>query len=535
VGANGVLAAWTTGAANGVGPIPIPPGVIGGAGSCAPKTGLYDGDVLNFDVTTTTGSARMMAVLGGVFHLGTGDVSGGCNSGTADSARTFLAQIQPDGSIAWQTATDYTMLFPNKQLRAIGINQKIYAVGGVIDSQVTNKSFSSYIDSTLALKRFVGSNYLESTTALPTERARASHGLEIITIDDTSKTPPVPRPIAYLFGGTNSATALTYRNDVMTSFIGLDDDIDDENAAYASPGDYVSRIYPLRGPGNITEVRWSASITRTASLQNDIKVEYRVANSAQLMSAAQWRVVDGDAGSASFSIDGSNVGLDSLDDTGTFIQYKATLTTAQPNNRESTPVFRGTISVKYTIDGHPSLFVKSGSFPTITPLTTVVPTIIISNAKPPQSTSTETVLDANIESSGSFFVDLYVYAPGQPVVPPTRNASGSYPLTSAAFAEISKNALPNGSELNLATVNWRLNCGPVAPSACPLATWQVIFNKEGPWTVIAVVDSGNNVTEADNITDPWESDNTLQFTVVSQVKGGTQRLPIAMRNAITPP
>ncbi len=525
VGANGTLAPWVTGANNGVGPIPIPTNSITGAGACADEIGLYDGDVVNFDVITdspTEGPKRIMAVLGGIFELGTGDAVGACTSGVAPSAKTFLAEIDSDGSLSWQT-TDYSMLFPNKQLRAIGINQKIYAVGGVVSNEVTNKSYSTYVDNTLSLKNFVSSNYLENDSALPAALRRASHGFEIVVINDTTKTPPVPRPIAYLFGGTNSG-GTTYRSDVLSSLIGLDDDISDTNAAYASPGNYISPVYPMRGIGNITEVSWSASITHTGSLNNDVKMEYRVANTTLELKTTAWKPVDGDLGSTYFSVNGSNVGIASDTGTGAFVQYKASLSTDQSSNRLSTPVLRGTISVKYTVEGHPSLHVKSGSFPTITSGATVIPSIVIANATPPLSSSTESVLDADIESGGFLFVDLYVYPPGALVVPPTPDANGIYPLTSAAFAEVNKNTLPRTAERSIPGSSWKQNCGPT--SACPAANWQVIFNKPGLWTVIAVVDSGNNVQEADSVTDEWETDNTFTFTVDSQVQGGNMYLPL---------
>ena len=489
--------------------------------------------MINFDVITNDGNSgpkRIMAVMGGVFELGTGDIVSGCSAGSAASAKTFLAEIAPNGNLTWQT-TDYSMLSTNKQLRAIGINQKVYIVGGTIGTQATNKSYSSYVDDTLALKLFVSSNYLESETALPAELARAGHGFEIVTINDTTKNPPVPRPIAYLFGGTSNNTQTPLRDDILTSFIGLDDDIDDINAAYASPGNYISPAYPLRGLGNITEVSWNASVTNTGTLDNDIKMQYRVENSLTALRTASWLNVDGDPGSASFSVNGNNVGIASAPNTGTYIQYKASLTTSQPNDRQSTPVLRGTISIKYTIDGHPSLHVKSGSFPTITSGASVAPSITIANATPPLSGSTENVLDANIESSGFLFVDLYVYPPNALVVPPTPDANGIYPLTSAAFAEISKSSLPRNTELSIAGSSWKQNCG--ASVSCPAANWQVIFNKPGTWTVIAVVDSGNNVNEADSVTDEWETDNTFTFTVDSQVQGGNMYLPIIF--TVSPP
>lgn len=526
VGANGVLGAWVTGAAQGVGPVPIPPSAITGAGPCASKIGLYDADAVNFDVVTSNGDKRILAVLGGTFHLGSGDATPGqCSAGTADSAKTFLAEIAPDGNLTWQTGTDYTMLFPNTQLRAVGINQKIYAAGGLINTQPTNKVFSSYVNDQLSLQNFVSSNYLESETALNPNQRRAAHGFEYVVVNDTTQNPPVPRPIAFMFGGTSGDTQAPFRSDVLVSFIGLDDDITDQNASYANPGLYLSPAYQLRGPGNITEIRWNASIQNSATVNTDIKMEYRLGNTSAELANAAWNTVDGDPNSTHFSKADENIVVTSSPTPGQLIQYRAFLTTDQPRDRTATPVLRGPISIKYTIEGHPSLFVKSASFPTVSLGTTVQPDIIISNAKPPQSTRTESVLNADIESTGTFFVDLYVYPPDTAVVPPARDPeTGAYPLSSAAFAEINKAFLPRNGEFLIPAQAWKQSCG--ATTVCPQANWQVIFNKPGTWKVIAIVDSGNNVTEAETLADEWENDNTLQFDVVSQVEGGLFYLPM---------
>jgi len=53
--------------------------------------------------------------------------------------------------------------------------------------------------------------------------------------------------------------------------------------------------------------------------------------------------------------------------------------------------------------------------------------------------------------------------------------------------------------------------------------------------VFAIVDSQNNVAEADELTGEWENDNVYRFTVVSEVSGGTLFLPIIFQQPATAP
>jgi hypothetical protein len=533
VGANGVLTDTTPVLAADKFPIPIPataiPSLAGTdpADKCADKVGLLDADAVNFDVLTEAGDKRMLALIDGTYQLGAQEAVATCSpfaNATVDSATTFLAEIQEDGDLVWQTGTDYTMPQQLSQTRAVGINQKIFVAGGLLNGAATNRVYSSYVNEDLELNRFVDTNYLASTTALPVSQARAAHGLEIVTIPNPDPN-KAPRPIVFMFGGISVGGS--FRADVLYGFIGLDEDVSDQSVAYANPGRYTSPAYTLRGPGTLTEMRWNATITTTGSYTTDLALEYHIATSVSGLNSAPWLPIDGDPGSSFHSISGNNIATVTppvpAPTPGKYFQYRVVFRTSAPMDKNATPVLRGPVSIKYTVDGHPSLYVKSASFPTIASVSTINPDIIIGNAKPPTSLRTESILDADIEAGGTFFVDLYVYPPGTTVVPPTRNAQGAYALTSAAFAEIPKNALPADGQLIIQPSTWKQNCGPT--TNCAPANWKIIFNKMGTWNVIAIVDSQNNVNEADTINDEWETDNTFSFTVLSQIQGGEIFIP----------
>lgn len=523
---DGTLGSWVNGAANGVPPLPIPNNVYGLTpitSQCLPYVGLSEADSINMDVVTTNGDKRMIGVIGGIFQTQGNRTS--CPQGPEASALTFLGEILANGDIVWQTGTNYKLLKPVSNLRAIGVNQKIYAGGGYVHSEqsvdITNLVFSSYIDNNYSLADFGFANYLENQTAIVSTDKRAAHGFEVVNFQN--------RPLAYMFGGTSSSNF--FREDVLMSLVGRDEDRSDVNAQYPLSGIYLSQPFVLRGPSIITEMSWSAQISNTDSIQTDIRIEYRLANTVEQIKTAPWIQIDGDLTSTKDSKNGANVGVVTNPTIGRVFQFRATLSTNSPQNKEATPVLRAPISINYAVDGHPSMHIVSASFPIIQSGVTIEPSMVIRNDKPPTSTRNETVLDANIADPegqyAGFFIDLYVFPPGVTATTPISDSNGAYPYNSAAYVELDKRGFTAGTQASIDPPLWKQNCGS---SMCPPAQWSVIFNKPGTWTVVAVVDSGNNIPEADEVTGEWEGDNVYTFPVQSEVRGGTIHLPVMFKN-----
>ena len=516
---------------------PLPtPNFAGNPAQCAAVTGLKQADALTVDAATLDllGSRRFLAVLGGVLQVGTGDGTGGCTDQAVTSERVFLADVNEEtGDIVWQNE-DYTLPEPVSQLRAVGVNGKLYATGGILgvnQASATNLTYSSYINiETMTLPSYGfgpdSSNFLASAGALRPDQKRAEHGMEIVTLNN--------RPIVFLFGGTNGDG--TYRSDVLYGFIGRAEDFDETTGGYGSPGVYQSPIYTLRGSGALSELKWTAAVTTTGPITTDIKMQYRLAETTTQIKTATWITVDANPSPTFFSVAGVNVAASVDPALGRYFQYRALLTTSAPQDRTATPALRGPVSLRYKVDGHPSLYIDAASnFPPIQSGVMIDPNIIIANNLKPGSTSTERILDADIEDAGTFFVDLYVYPPSaSSIITPTRDpATGVYPLTSAAFAQVSKTLVRADSTFRVPIDAWRKTCGLTAN--CPVPNWQVIFNQPGDWTVLAIVDSQNNVAEADELTGEWENDNVYRFTVVSEVSGGTLFMPIIFKQPAVAP
>ncbi len=522
VTAAGDLTDWVT-----IDPIPVPL-LFSLPAQCQSLIGLTDSAATNFDVVTVAnGDKRMLALIGGEFQIALGQQTGSCPADSQASQRVFLAEINPlTGDLTWQTgaANEYTLPEPLSHLGAVGLNQKIYTAGGLIGAAQdtsTKAVMTSYVNEDLQLPTFAQGNFLRSDTALLDIWARSDHGLVTVTINN--------RPIAYLLGGIQKQSN-AFIQDVVFGFIGLDDDVDTENnVAYADTGLYLSAPFQMRAPAKVTGLNWTAAVSRTGSINTDIQMEVRVASSPTALNTAEWVPVDGDTGSAFYSVSGANTGNVITSTIGSYVQYRALLTTDQPQDRNATPILSGPVQVRYEVDGYPELHVDDAQFPTIQQGVTIEPQVIIGNSKPAGSTVNKPILDTDIEGIGSFFVDLYVFPPGAPVVIPDKDpVSGAYPLTSAAYAEVDKRLLPADSQYSIPPSSWRTNCGP--SNACPAANWLLIFNQTGTWNVVAIVDSGNNVTEADTINDEWENDNTFQFTVESQFQGGFTYFPIVGKN-----
>ena len=519
VDTNGTLGQWQP-----MPNIPIPAGALPGVTNCEAGVGLYNHDAINFDAVTLGGDYRAFMVLGGTLELGSGDATG-CPTPSASSPLVFLGKLDPNGNLTWETES-YNLPQALSQTRAIAVNQKIYVVGGLTTEGSGNNATNKIFTTNISIDSFTlppsPNTFKVSDTALDPQEGRAGHGLEVVTIDD--------RPLGFMFGGQLGSGV--YQDSVFFGNIGTADDVDFSTGGYASPALYLSPPIELRATGIISQVLWTSSVATTVP-STDIQMQYKLAASQDALRTTNvWQTLDGDLTSDRFSVQGENAAIGATTE-GSWFQYRALLTTSSPQDETATPILRN-VRIQYRVLGHPSLYVVSASIPNVVPNALVAPAMIVRNDTPPGSANTENVLDADIEDNGSFFVDLYAYPPGTEVITPTRNpANGAYSLTSVAFAQVGKPLLQKDIEYAIPADNWRKNCG--LTTNCPAPNWQVIFNQPGDWTVLAIVDSQNNVNEADDLSGEWENDNIFRFTVSSQISGETLYMPIIFQQpAIAP-
>ncbi len=526
VGANGVLGPWQA-----MPDLPITSDMFTSTNGCDSKVGLHSMDVTNFDaITIESGQSTYRAFLavGGTFELGNGDRANECTSTIEASAQVMLGKLDSNGMLTWQTQK-YVLPEPLSGPRVIGVNQKIYVVGGKKGAfgEPTNRIYSSFINiDSFSLPLFGQSNFRVSENALTAQQARSAHGLELVYINN--------RPVAYMFGGIRVGN--TYQDDVLFGFVGTDADIDLTVGGYPSPGVYRSPPIQLRAPGFIEQILWDATLPN-APINTDIQIGYKLAPTrAALDTIPNFTYVDGDTSSDKYSIQGANTGAGNPSVQGRWFQYEAQLTTQNASEPGATPILRN-LRIRYKVDGHPSLYVDTATMSTVTPAGITAFTTTFKNGIKPGSGDTENVLDADIEDEGSLFVDMYLLPPGSPDVAPRRNSDGTYPL-GVVFTEINRSNLPQDGSITLDGFSdntlWRRTC-PQATVDCPLVVWQSLLNQTGAWKVYLVVDSANNVNEAETPAGQRELDNVYSFTVNSTVAGGTIRLPVVGINFLATP
>ncbi|ABX06575.1 hypothetical protein [Herpetosiphon sp.] len=524
VGPNGVLGPWQS-----MPDLPITPDMFTPTNGCDENVGLHSMDVANFDAITLTSTYRAFLVVGGTFELGTGHVAVGCTRTVEGSAQAMLGKLDTNGMLTWETQR-YILPEPLSSPRVIGVNQKIYVVGGRQGSagDPTHRIYTSYINiDNFTLPVFGQSNFRVSENALLTSQARSGHGLELIYINF--------RPVAYMYGGIRVGN--TYQQDVLFGFVGTDADIDLTVGGYPSPGVYRSSPLQLRAPAIIEQMLWDATLPNPP-INTDIQMQYKLAATRGALETAQWQTVDASPGNDNYSVQGPNVANGTPAVQGQWFQYQALMTTQSPTEVGATPILRN-VRIKYKVDGHPSLYVDSATMSTVSTTGITAFTATFKNGIKPGSNDTENVLDADIESQGTFFVDMYLLPPGSADVPPARDPdSGAYPL-GMVFTEINRLNLPQDGEFTLDAISdntiWRRTC-PAATVDCPLVVWQALFNKTGTWKVYLVIDSGNYVTEAETPAGQRELDNVYSFNVNSTVVGSTIHMPVVGINFLaTPP
>lgn len=522
VGPNGVLGPWQS-----MPDLPITPDMFSPTNGCDSNVGLHSMDVANFDAITLTSTYRAFLVVGGTFELGTGHVADGCTRTVEGSAQAMLGKLDTNGMLTWESQR-YVLPEPLSGPRVIGVNQKIYVVGGRQGSagNPTHRIYSSYINiDAFTLPVFGQSNFRVSENALQTSQARSAHGLEIININY--------RPVAYMYGGIQVGN--TYQNDVLFGFVGTDADIDLTVGGYPSPGVYRSPAVQLRAPAMIEQIHWDANL-QAPPINTDIQIQYKLATTRAALETAQWQTVDASPGTDKYSVQGPNTATGIPSVQGQWFQYQALMTTQNASEAGATPILRN-LRIRYKVDGHPSLYVDNATMSTVTPTGITAFTATFKNGIKPGSSDTENVLDADIEGEGTFFVDMYLLPPGSADVPPSRNGDGVYPL-GVVFTEINRANLPQDGFTTLDAVSdntiWRRTC-PAATTDCPLVVWQSLFNQAGTWKVYLVVDSGNNVTEAETPAGTREFDNVYSFNVTSTVVGSTIRMPVVGINFLATP
>jgi hypothetical protein len=264
---------------------------------------------------------------------------------------------------------------------------------------------------------------------------------------------------------------------VVMAKIGGDEDI--QNSGYAQTGWYYSKPYQIIfDQAELRQISWATQITRTTGLESDdIALDYRVSSDSNCSAAtwtdASWQALDGAATDVDHaSIDGQNI-VDITSVPARCFQYRAKLTSSA--DLKQTPSMLN-ISIRIFVPGNPDLSVKTLSDRRGGTLFTGLNVLIqnVNQLSPP-------TLAVNVDSSGSFYVDLCIYGPNVSGPAPILPLTPTNKQCSKAYSQVDKSLM--GPDTTYSVTRW---FDTATDQPTDLLRY---FQQPGSYTVYAAVDS----------------------------------------------
>lgn len=413
------------------------------------------------------------------------------------SSTVYQAVITNDGNLVW---SDWRGTLPEARFGHAGVTFRgnLYITGGIPNAPANNEPdqsmLTSYVEDSFELPEFATSNFLKSDV-LPVRRT--FHAMTLVRAGSSADS----AAFVYIIGGRGDTSGADKSGSDQIAFSRIGGD-EDRSYGYPPTGWFYSTVLPINfSNAEVREINWSTQITRGLNLPPmDIEVDYRIstANTCDVPGFSDqffvpgtganptgWRQLDGDASSGARSLDNQNtVKIDDLP--ARCFQYRAKLVSGNGlEAAQETPSLLN-FGIKIVIPGSPDLKVSNievkqglnnpqafgGVWTTITNRNTLEETVA-----------------ASAEGGGSFFVDLLVFEPGEPVVLPSQPLTGAQLPNSRGYANVPKERLqPN---VNYGIYTW---CDS-QQNGCVSLDWNSVITKVGRYTFIAVVDSSdcNNV------------------------------------------
>lgn len=402
------------------------------------------------------------------------------------SSSVYQGTIQGDGRIGW-SGTSYTLTSARSGHAGVTLNGNMYITGGLPASgnEPDNFVLTTYVEDDLALPGFGESNFLDNP-ALPAPRTEHAS----VVVKATTSDPDVPEAgFVYVLGGQGNTTDGQPEDDqgsdsVIYSRINGDEDV--ETTGYAPTGWFYSTPIDIEfQQAEVQEINWATEIDRAANM--DIRIDYRVSTANTCgnpgWSDADWQTLDGSPGDAFNSVDGQNTVGDLTVEARCF-QYRARLSTGAAN-LDVTPSLLN-MSIQIFIPGSPDL--KVTRLEGLTNRSNQFTGLDITIQNEYTGPADEPTLAADAEGPGQFFVDMFIFGPGEtpqtPQLPIDRFPSGP---SSNAYTRVDKSLMGVGASLSLTNYTWCLSSGE--PTSCTQVDPLSLFPIAGTYTVIVGVDS----------------------------------------------
>jgi hypothetical protein len=442
---------------------------------------------------------------------------GGNNTLTDASALVYRGVINPTTKeVSWQSSLEGNPNFSASLdtarvgLRAVVYdNSSLMVIGGRNGSNPPfNNVLSNVLDDKLELRipDSIASFY-ENDKVLPANRGRSDHAAVIVPVGSDH--------YVYVLGGVGNSNNDNNGFPNNTVFIGKISKDPNEASGYALNGWYYSDTYQIDiANARLLAVRWNTAID-TSSPSIDIRIEYRTNPNPEKLDSAwtPWELArDTSAPTGRNSINGNN--SNSLPEGLNFIyfEYRAFLSTAKPlSGAWKTPTLLK-LGIEVEVDGFPNLIVKSVS-PVKVDNQLRRLDVTIANSNPQNWPNNNPLLPVDDGSNGTFFVDVYVYKPGEAAPRPTVGGSGH------ACAQMHQRDFPVEGQYTIR--NWYKPTSASCSGAADALNISTLFPVDGEYTIYVAVDSGNGpmglVAEAEVANTQGESDNISEAQKVSVV------------------
>ncbi|MFL5800234.1 MAG: hypothetical protein ACJ8CR_00525, partial [Roseiflexaceae bacterium] len=426
------------------------------------------------------------------------------------SSAIYWAFINSNGSLTWTSAAgtnQWEGTLPQARIGMGGVEAfgKLYLTGGrqVVSGAPTEPEaavLTSIVEDDFKLLSFgldaSGPHFIYQNDALREPPApRTHHGSVKIETKVTDQDAAAPAYV-YVIGGQGAlpdSNSLKGSNTLIFAKIGGDEAT--AAVGFASSGWYYSTIHETNrsfSGEQVQEIDWTTVMTDAANM--DIQLEYRISTDNECsnpvsLNAAAWVAIDGVPG-AKRSQHGANAFLLGTPPPTHCFQYRARLVNGTGGVKKTTPLLLN-LSIQVIIPGSPDLQVRTlkdtrnakNQFTGLSvQLLNHYNDTTVDKRYPTQSSDVE-------QKGGSFFVDLFVFAPGQtpvtPVPPWQTNPPGD-----KACAVFPKSQMP--AEAQITVQRWYkttdLTCDKTPVDILTL------FPQPGTYVVFVVVDSYDCLT-----------------------------------------
>jgi hypothetical protein len=419
------------------------------------------------------------------------------------SSAIYRAFIGSDGKLTWTSAAganQWQGTLPSARVGMGGleVNGKLYLTGGRKVQGGAQQEPEAAVLTSIVQDDFKlleggtgGSNFIYQDGVLGSPNApRTHHGSVKIQIPVTDQDAVAPAYVYVVAGQGTAADGSDQGSDTLI-YAKVGGDEETSTVGFAPSGWYYSTIQETNRSftgEQVQEIDWTTLMTDTAAM--DIEMQYRTSidnecDNPVALNSATWQDMDGFQNNPKRSRTGANAHLLGVPPPTHCFQYRAKLVNGTSGIQKSTPLLLN-VSIQVIIPGSPDLQVQTltatrnlkGDFTGLNvELLNHYTDTSADHRYPTQPVDVD-------QTGGSFFVDLFVFGPGQTPVKPTPPWQTN-PIGDKACATVSKGQMPVDASVSIP--RWyKISSGTCEQDPIDMIT---LFPQPGNYVVYVVVDS----------------------------------------------